>query len=101
MNHEDPDNHDEGSRESKNVLELARKACQCPTLQNLKYIQNYRHVSKTGLFHLAQPVPEGIPVKRPVKILLVKKCVVERRTATVCTTVDCYTVTLFDILRVC
>ena len=46
MNHDDPDNHDEGSRECKNVLEFARKACQCPTLQNVQYIQNYRHVSK-------------------------------------------------------
>ena len=27
MNHGDPDNHDEGSTEYKNVLEFAKKAC--------------------------------------------------------------------------
>ena len=27
VNHDDPDNHDDGSREVKKVLECAKKAC--------------------------------------------------------------------------
>ena len=44
----------------QNVLECARKACKCPTLQNLQYIQNYRHVSKPAnrLVYIITPIIE-------------------------------------------